>query len=117
MTLAPRPEDITRNADATQAWLDTVEVVTDLTDLTEGEITAARSLLGHPGMKVLLGLMIGARQGFYVQLGNMGLGDEAAACRASVIQGMVKGIDLLPSTLLELVAPAAHVEPSQETPP
>ena len=88
---------------ATQAWLDTIHA-TDRLDREQSN--ALLSLLGDEGLKALIALMMGARQGLYVALSNQPLGTEDGRHRASVIQGQIAGIDLLPQTLLELVIPA-----------
>jgi hypothetical protein len=99
---------------AIQAWLDEVEVKTDVALLTQQEMHDALELIGHPGMKVLLGLMIGSRQGCYVRLANAGLSNTAEAIAAAVIQGTIRGIDMLPNTLLELAVPAQAGEQEQQ---
>jgi hypothetical protein len=104
--------DKKRTEVAVQEWLDSVTAVTSVADLTLDQADDLLSLIGHPGMKLLLGLMIGIRQGYYLQLGNAQLGTPEGVYHASAIQGVIKGIDLLPQELLRLAVP--DEAPSQE---
>lgn len=70
------------------------------------EQEAIESLLGHPGLPVLLGTLLGTRQGCYVQIAAMPLVSEASRYQAAVLQGTIKGIDLVSQSLLQLF-PAA----------
>lgn len=105
--------EVRRTEAAVQAWLETVEFAS-IEKLTQQQSEDLLSLVGHPGMKLLLGLLVGERQGLYVQLGNAQLGTAEAAARASVLQGTIKGIDRLPALLLEIVIPAEAEEQEQQ---
>jgi len=90
-------------ADELQKLLDNIEGV------VEPNIEQRRALiemLDTPGFKVLIGLLITSRQGLYVQLGNVQLATPEGVSRAAVLQGIIKGIDLVPQTLLDLMLPA-----------
>lgn len=82
-----------------QAWFDEIKPLTALEDSKDRE--QFEKLLGHPGFAVLLGLMVTARQGFYMQLSKLPLQGAADAARASVIQGTITGIELLWETVLD----------------
>lgn len=100
------------NQQAVQRWLDNVQLLTDegLAELSVGDRAALEQLLGHRGMELLLGLMMGTRQGLYVQLAAMPLHSPEHASRASVTQGKIAGIDLLWGTLLEIAVPPKAAE-------
>lgn len=91
---------------AVQAWLDKVEVVTDIALLPPEDVHELQSLLGSRAMSLLLGLMMGSRQGCYLQLANAELATAEGRHNAAVIQGTIRGIVMLPQTLLELAVPA-----------
>lgn len=92
-----------------QAWLDKAEAISELTKEQREQV---ETLLGSSAMLTLLGLMLGARQALLVGLSRIPIINNEAVATASVIQGKIQGIDLLPQTLLELCtgdAPAAPV--------
>jgi hypothetical protein len=91
------------NPSTVQDWL---ESITPIAESTEQQDAAARELLGNDGLAAVIGLMLGSRQTFYTQLAHLPLDTAANVSRASVIQGQIKGIDLLRQTLLELATPA-----------
>lgn len=91
------------NQRAVQAWLDTIEAKAGLNSQEQDELLR---LFAEPGLPHLISLMMGARQALYAQLANQPLSSAEAVARASVIQGQIKGIDMLPETLLEMVPPA-----------
>jgi len=63
-------------------------------------------LFKHPGFVILWGLMLGARQGFLITLANLPVGGTEEVRRLGVIQGTIKGIDLLRETALEQAMPS-----------
>lgn len=95
-----------------QAFLDSVPEKLLLNEMESMELS---TLMQHPGFTHLLGLLVTARQGCYVQLGNMTLYNEAGRHHASVLQGMIKGIDLVHQTLLEQFPMAEAVEQQRTT--
>lgn len=90
-----------------QAFLDRVPEKLTLNEVEAQELI---QLLQHPGFTHLLGLLITARQGFFFQLSNMTLYSEQGRYHASVLQGTIKGIDLVHQTLLEQFPMAEAVE-------
>lgn len=58
-------------------------------------------LFRHPGLIHLYGLMLGSRQTQFQMLAQAPLGTASESCRASVIQGTIKGIELFYETVLE----------------
>jgi hypothetical protein len=81
-------------------WLEELPILAELKDSKQAE--AVRSLAGHEGFGLLIGLLMATRQAFYVQLANLPIGNSTDAARFSVLQGQTKGIDLVRETLLEL---------------
>lgn len=94
------------NKEELEKWLQSAKVLTeeDVTSAMRGEIEA---VIGKAGLLHIIGLMLGAREAFYVQLSHTALGDPAQVARASVIQGKIQGVDLIRQTLLELHTPAS----------
>jgi hypothetical protein len=92
-------------AEEAQGWLTSLPVVTEIED--SKQLEAVQSLLGHEGFATFLGLLLGSRQAFYVALAAIPLDGAANAARASVLQGQIKGIDLVRQTVLEQFTPAA----------
>jgi hypothetical protein len=88
--------------EAAQAW---IEAQLPLVTPTKEQALALRSLIGGQGLGTLLGLMHGSRQTYFVQLSNCKLGTPEGVAQAAVLQGAIKGIDLLRDTLLEQVTP------------
>lgn len=88
-----------------EAWLESAVPMdgTEITALKQAEI---EQILGHPGLLSIVGLMLGARMTAYTQLAAISLHDGQQVARASVIQGTIRGIDLLRATLLERGTPA-----------
>ncbi len=87
-----------------ERWLTGIE---PRVELGGSEEAALLSLMGHPGLTALVGLMLGSRAAFYVQLAALRLTGPDAVAAASVIQGQIQGVDLLRNTLLEVATPAA----------
>jgi hypothetical protein len=83
-----------------QIWLESVPVLVAPRDSKEQEELV--KLVGHPGFAAFLGLMLGAREAQYQALANIPLSNMEGAARASVLQGIIKGIDLTRQTVLEL---------------
>jgi hypothetical protein len=96
----PNPEHV-------QAWLESTPVLAELTDSKQLEMV--QSLVGHEGFHLFLGLLLGSRQAFYTALSAIPLDGAANAARASVLQGQIKGIDLVRQTVLEQFMPAAQI--------
>lgn len=91
-------------------WLEDVPVLDGITSTPDVE--AIKTLIGHEGFSLLLGLLMGSRQAYFVALANLPLGNSADAARLSVLQGKVQGIDLIRETLLEqFPQPAEDKEP------
>ena len=67
-------------------------------------------LFKHPGFTILWGLMLGARQAYLYTLANLPCGSSEEIRRLGVIQGTIKGIDLLRDTALEQTIPSAGEE-------
>jgi hypothetical protein len=93
------------NQKQVQEVFDRVQLIDDR-PLMSHEVEAMESLVEHPGLAVLLGLMAGARQGFYLQLSNMPLSTEPGRYQGAVLQGQIKGFDLVPQIILEAFPPA-----------
>lgn len=74
-------------------------------ELLPMEKEQVKKLVEDVGFHHLLRLMLGARQAQYMVLSNIMLGDPSNVARASVIQGQIKGIDMLRETVLELFKP------------
>lgn len=87
------------NREDVERWLSSVPVYAELPDSKALEDVV--SLVGHPGFYHLLGLMMGSKQAYMVQLSHIPLNNADAAARASVLQGQIKGIELLRETMLE----------------
>lgn len=85
--------------DDLENWLNNLPVLTTVGDKARDEFKA---LLGGDAMTAFLGLLLGTRQGYYAQLSNYPLGNAESSCRASVIQGHIKGIDMVIDTVREL---------------
>lgn len=83
-----------------QKYFDGIEGIGDRALFTD-EQNALESLVGHEGFSVLLGLMVGTRQGFLTQLGAMPLSTEPGRYQAAVLQGQIKGLNLLPQLVLD----------------
>jgi hypothetical protein len=84
-----------------QRWLDTATTLLP-EEITGEQQLAIEGLIGNPGMLAVLGLMLSARQGMYLQVANMPLSTDAGRYQAAVLQGQIKAIDMLPQTLLDL---------------
>lgn len=79
-------------------------------ELLPDEAEALQSLIGNKGLGALLSLMMAARHVSYITLAALPLGTDEMVARASVIQGTIKGIDLIRETLLEQTMPAQASE-------
>ena len=82
-------------------WLEGTPVLDKPQDSKQTE--AVRELAGNEGFRIFLGLLLGSREAFYVQLARLPLNSADAAARASVIQGKIAGIDLARQTVPRLV--------------
>lgn len=100
------------NRDDLKAALDSSAALTDLPDSKATE--ALQDLLKHPGLPLLWGLLLGARQTQFQLLAQTRLHNAETVSRASVIQGTIIGIELFYSTLLEQAVPSPAPEPTQQ---
>jgi hypothetical protein len=91
-----------------ESW---VNNILPLAALTQEQEKAVQELLGHSGVEVLVGLMLGTREAFLVMLASLPLNTPANVTHASVLQGQIKGIDLLRHTLIELSVPETSAQP------
>lgn len=63
-------------------------------------------LLRHPGFYHLYGLLLGARQGYLVALSQAPLANTGEVQRAGVLQGTIRGIEIIRDTVLEQTIPS-----------
>lgn len=80
-------------------WLNSIEIVAEPTG---DQIDEVWKLLDEPGLAVLLGLLLGQRQGSLVTLSLVPAASVENQHTISRIQGEIKGLDALRNTLLEL---------------
>lgn len=95
-----------------QNTLDNAPVLEAITDSKHTE--QIEELLKHPGLPLIWGLLLGAKQGCYRLLENSPLGSMSEVSRAAVIQGTIKGIDQFYHTLIELTVPPEQPEQEQK---
>jgi hypothetical protein len=94
-----------------QEWLDKAEVIVQP---NADQQRALEGIVGGDGLLVLLGLLVGSRQGFYLQLSQTPLSDPAQTYRAAVLQGQIKGIDLVAQTVLNMFPAAGDVSSTEQ---
>lgn len=85
--------------DKLKATLAQQPVLADVLSHTDQE--ALQQVLEHPGLSVIWGLMLGARQAQFQALAYAPLGTAPDMSRASVIQGTIRGIELFHDTVVE----------------
>jgi hypothetical protein len=100
------------NRDDLKKALDSVPALDELRDSKETE--ALQDLLRHPGLPLLWGLMLGARQTQFQMLAHAPLTNMETVSRASVIQGAIKGIEMFYTAVLEQAVPSPEAT-EQET--
>lgn len=86
------------NREETEAWLNRVPVLSEPSD---EQAEALRALFGSVGLTTFLGLLLGARQALYAFMSNVPLGDAENDCAAAVVQGKIRGIELVFDTVRE----------------
>lgn len=73
-----------------------------LTELNSHQRDEVRALLSQPGFFHLLGLMLGEREGFNIQMRNLRLTDPVVGAQAlGVLQGKASAVDNLRETVIE----------------
>lgn len=74
---------------------------------------AMQDLLKHPGIPLLYSLLLGSKQAYLVALSHAQLTNMETVAQAAVIQGVIRGIDLFGSTLLEQAVPSPNDQQEQ----
>lgn len=87
------------NLPDTERWLSRLPVISDPSD---EQRNALNDLYESVGLTTLLGLLLGARQGLLVFLSNLPLGTPEADCAAAVIQGKIRGLEMVSDTVREM---------------
>lgn len=82
-----------------------------ITQPTNAQVEALKTLFGHKGFEVLLGLLMGEKQAIMVQLANLPLVGENNQYQAAVRQGHIAGIEAVRNTML---SEAYADDPTQE---
>jgi hypothetical protein len=82
-----------------QRTLDNSPVLAEIPDSKAME--ELHDLFKHQGLPHLWGLLLGARQTWFVALSQAPVGSTAEIQRLGVIQGTIKGIELFRDTVLE----------------
>jgi len=75
------------------------------TFLDSREFSKFEEMIQTEAFHHFLGLLLGSRQAQLMALANVGLGTAEKSCQASVLQGTVKGIDLVRDTVVDLFTP------------
>jgi hypothetical protein len=101
---------MTEAYDKAQRWLESWDPKATLSD---SEVDAVRSLIGHSGFGSLLSLLGAERQGCYVALANVNLEDVGGRRQGSVLQGRIMGIERVREAVLELYEQTPQV-PAEE---
>lgn len=86
------------NRKDTEAWLSRVPVISQPSD---EQAEALRGLFGSVGLTTLLGLILGTRQALYAFMSNVPLGGPENDCAAAVVQGKIRGLELVFDTVRE----------------
>lgn len=92
------------NRDELQKALDATPALDILPD--SKAVEQLQDLLAHPGLPHLWGLLQGSKIAQFQVLANSPLTNMETVSRASVIQGTIKGVDLIYNTLLEQAVPS-----------
>lgn len=71
---------------------------------------AIEDFLAHPGFSLFWGLLLGSRQAYYAALSSAPAGNTEEVRRIGVLQGTIKGIELVSQTALEQLAPSGDRE-------
>jgi hypothetical protein len=79
--------------------MEVAEVLTNLTSIQLGELEA---LIKSAGFPHYVGLLLGAKQAQLIVLAQQQLGTSELSCRASVLQGTIKGLDLALQSFVDL---------------
>lgn len=90
-------------ADEVRRWL---EALPDVVDISVEEQAHLETLIGHPGFAVFLGLVHASKRTYMEQLCRMPLSTAESAGRASVIQGIVAGLEASRQIALSIVTDA-----------
>jgi hypothetical protein len=85
---------------AVEQHLSEMPLLTDLSMLTQGQTSSLLTLLYEPGFAALYGLLMAERQALLLRLAETPL--EVSAGYAAVLQGQIKGIASIGTTLLEI---------------
>ena len=99
------------DTEAFEKWLDESPFI-DEPDAQQ--LAAARAVMSSEGMRVIWGMMLAAAHEKRVTLENLPLGTPERDHMAGVIQGGIKGIYVLRSTLLELLTIGRSQQPANE---
>ncbi len=73
-----------------------------LVDLTSTQRADLETWIKDRGFEHYVGLLLGAKQAQLIALANCQLGSSELSCRASAIQGVIKGIDLALQSFVDL---------------
>ena len=76
--------------------------------LDSRELGELEDWLKQPGFHHYIGLVLGARQAQLLAVANAPLGDAEKSCRASVLQGTIKGLDLALECFVDLFPDAGN---------
>lgn len=100
------------NSREMEAFLARVPVLVEAKGDNERNIN---ELLAHPGLPVLLGLILGARQGLYAQVSYLPNGDQVQSHRISVLQGKIQGLEMTIQTVRELAVPVEATDERKDS--
>jgi hypothetical protein len=89
------------NKEDIQHYLENTPLREALTDFERAKVA---DLIKHPGLPLVLGLLLAERQGFLIQLQNVTVDGMAGAQRLGVLQGQATGVDRIRHILLECVS-------------
>jgi hypothetical protein len=78
--------------------------------LTSTQLAEVEQIIKSRGFKPYVGLLLGAKQAQLVALSQQQLGSSELSCRASVIQGTIRGIDLALQSFVDLFPEAGDGE-------
>lgn len=79
--------------------MENAEVLTSLNSIQLAELEA---LIKSSGFAHYVGLLLGAKQAQLMALAQQQLGTSELSCRASVLQGTIRGIDLSLQSFVDL---------------
>lgn len=89
-----------------QTLMDYAPVLTGEGDIEGQNREHLNQFLAHPGFVIFWGLMLGARQGYYAAIAQHPAGSTEEIRRLGVLQGTIKGIELVAGTALEQLTPS-----------